>query len=270
MFVTYIYLFDFLSIKKSISLKVSIIIFLLIFINPAKLTWLANIRNAQKKVQTYATKAIYINNLLGKKVCFEYLKQDYIMLPYPLPYPPGSVNIDDIQSFYNLINNKSFINILPKCLSFKTDNLENNTSNENLKKIKCIDNNSLRSKCTIKYNIENYSNSMLQGWAYIPEIHSNLSTISILLKNKTNCYELSPTLMDRPDVSKYFKSGNLYNHSGFNCNFSIYNIPNGEYLIGIIILNTKSDGIIWTNKYLISTPALKIILNRRNLKNDQI
>jgi len=115
----------------------------------------------------------------------------------------------------------------------------------------------------IKYVIESDNTKKLEwktvisitGWAFINgENASNQKKyVAFLSENSTYIYEALS--VQRPDVNKTFKSPKInYLDSGFFTNIPIYNIPDGNYKIGIILKNetttsfTKSENGFMKNE----------------------
>jgi hypothetical protein len=97
-------------------------------------------------------------------------------------------------------------------------------------------------------NDENY----LKGWALLPNIHAEETQTSILLTNFSKVYKLPSLKVYRPDVSAYFKRNFFYDQSGFEIYLSMFNIPRGEYRIGIMVESKLRTAIHWLDKTYLS------------------
>jgi len=113
------------------------------------------------------------------------------------------------------------------------------------------------SKENVKLNIELFKeeNGIVTstGWAFLENLNSKTSEISILLSNSKTSYILETEKIKRTDVTDFFKTKYNYSFSGFKTKFKTSNIPKGKYKIGVYILNTSlnKEGFILTEKTII-------------------
>jgi hypothetical protein len=96
--------------------------------------------------------------------------------------------------------------------------------------------------------IENYYNSYISGWAFIPGLNAVDANISILLKNDTHIFKLKTIKVNRPDVSKQFKEDYMYNGAGYESSLVIYKIPQGDYQVGILVEHSGQQALQWLDE----------------------
>jgi len=249
-----IFLFDLVAqelknISKILNFIKFPIIICLVFMSAISLKTLVNspaIGEQARKLMALTTReAITIYKDKGYNECLKYLKFCQTNLPWPgIPYPSAD-------RLAILIAEPAVSDMLPKYLT-------NNPLNETEKKLLNSYEPVLRkiNIDEIKPNMELiscndvYDNKRLQGWAYMKGINSISSALSILIRDpENNCFSITSRPIDRPDVSKHFNAGTLYDKSGFNCDFSNFEIPPGKYQIGILVTNGNKSAISWTDKY---------------------
>ncbi|MEE9408227.1 MAG: DUF6311 domain-containing protein [Polaribacter sp.] len=114
-------------------------------------------------------------------------------------------------------------------------------------------------KNSIKFNLESLvlkkKTVLAKGWAFIEKTDSKNAKISLILRSNKEQFKIETNNFSRPDVTQYFKSNISYHNSGFETQFNIKDLPNGEYSIGILIEN-KSLNI---NEILITDKKMHII-----------
>jgi len=181
--------------------------------------------------------AIAIGKENGKESCFKLLlgcqrNLDYLAVPYP-----------SAQKLSELLTDSDVLSVLPKTL------LENPDSKVDFSVVKTFNLPELNINAELVLFVDTLSDSEITGWAYIPELESTVSYISILLKKDSTCYKIRPMPVSRPDVSAHFNAGDLYNDSGFKCNFKDFDIPKGKYQIGIFITNGGKKALSWIDGY---------------------
>lgn len=107
----------------------------------------------------------------------------------------------------------------------------------------------------IKFNIEtietNNSYIKISGWSFVKNKNSNNSKIFILLKRGQQILKIPTDTFLRDDVNKYFKSNYNYSFSGFTTKFK-NSLPNGKYMVGILIIDSKENkkNITFTDKII--------------------
>lgn len=104
------------------------------------------------------------------------------------------------------------------------------------------------------YILENYefkdNHLNLTGWAYFEKQSAIKTSISLLLIKDGVANLLQYNKVTRPDVTTYFKSDCDISNSGFTLSTDVSNLPEGDYQLGIYLINTasKKDGLILTDK----------------------
>jgi hypothetical protein len=96
--------------------------------------------------------------------------------------------------------------------------------------------------------IENYHNSYISGWAFIPGLDAVESNISILLKNGSHIFKLKTIKVNRPDISRHFKEDYMYNWAGYESSLVIYKIPPGDYQVGILVEHSGQQALQWLDE----------------------
>ena len=99
----------------------------------------------------------------------------------------------------------------------------------------------------------------IQGWAFLKEGNRYDQKIGIVLKSETDSFVFSTLNIQRPDVIEYYKG--KYTGIKQDCGFKLYiikpslNIPTGEYLIGICLIENGRMRSIRYSDQTISIPA---------------
>lgn len=103
-------------------------------------------------------------------------------------------------------------------------------------------------------NIENFSFNdrklTVEGWAFLKNINSKNTKIQIILLNGLKGEILQSLEVLRPDVTSYFKLNYNADFSGFKSENILQNMENGEYKLGIWMVNKEdnSEALIITDK----------------------
>ncbi|MEN9322798.1 MAG: hypothetical protein RL699_578 [Bacteroidota bacterium] len=107
------------------------------------------------------------------------------------------------------------------------------------------------------YSIESYAYNnkqlSLSGWAYFEKQAATKTAISLVLIKDGIANRLQYEKVTRPDVTTYFKSDFDISNSGFTVSTDLTSFPDGEYQLGIYLINTgtKRDGLVLTDKRII-------------------
>ncbi len=91
------------------------------------------------------------------------------------------------------------------------------------------------------------------GWAALPDMNAEGTTISILLRSSDSTTYISPVNSTlRPDVTTYFENKHLLDKSGFDANISKRNLPPGKYQVGILIVDSLQNrrGTYFTDRLI--------------------
>lgn len=90
---------------------------------------------------------------------------------------------------------------------------------------------------------------MIKGWGFIEEKNSEGNEIFVVLKSSNKIYTFTTEKIKRKDVTEYFKDLKLdLEDSGFNANIPKSFIENGEYNIGVYIVNDSNKAIKLSSK----------------------
>jgi hypothetical protein len=99
-----------------------------------------------------------------------------------------------------------------------------------------------------------YTGNILKssGWAYFPNQDAKNTSIDLVLIKDGKSTLIQKQLINRPDVTSYFKSEYNIDNSGFSCVFDTSKLEPGQYQIAVHLLNkeTKKKGLILTDKFI--------------------
>ncbi len=101
----------------------------------------------------------------------------------------------------------------------------------------------------LKFNVQQGKSSIvLYGWAAIENQESKNNEIFIGLKSDDGKFYVSKETQFKPikrtDVSKYFKKGNIYDHTGFHINVNSMLLHKGLYKIFMIVRSPKGEVLV--------------------------
>jgi 4-amino-4-deoxy-L-arabinose transferase-like glycosyltransferase len=109
---------------------------------------------------------------------------------------------------------------------------------------------------SFKFNLEVFENTNdilnASGWAYFDEQDATESKIDLVLIKDGFATKIPSQKVNRPDVTSYFKSSFNLSNSGFTASFNLKDLPSGNYRLGILIVDKKTNksGLNLTDKII--------------------
>lgn len=103
----------------------------------------------------------------------------------------------------------------------------------------------------IKWTLEHCDRSLIAGWAFIPGVSAEGSSIMVILANGDKSFQLKSLNVIRPDVSQAMGRAFQYDASGFQTFPATYQLPSGSYKVGIQIQNGISQALVWSDETLV-------------------
>jgi len=107
-------------------------------------------------------------------------------------------------------------------------------------------------------NIENFSfidkQLTIEGWAFLKNVNSKNTKIQLILLDELKGEIVQSLEVLRPDVTSYFKLDYNADFSGFKSETIIQNMENGEYKLGIWLVNKEAN----TESMIITDKVVKI------------
>lgn len=148
--------------------------------------------------------------------------------------PKGAYNV--AVKITNLVDSTSYVSISDKfvILPQRLDSIPLETGN-------------------LSYNIENIDTSSevlhIRGWAYLNGKSANHSQIYLLFKSEI-IFAVKVNVLERRDVTSYFKSPINIDHSGFDLQLDQSLLKEKNYKLGILIVNDGDYGVAYLNNTL--------------------
>jgi hypothetical protein len=103
--------------------------------------------------------------------------------------------------------------------------------------------------------VDGYDGQHIVGWAALEGIRSSDARICTLLEDRGWAYRIPSFPMKRGDVSQALGIPFAYDWSGFESFFAAYDIPSGDYRVGIYIEAPVGSALRWTDlHYTVGTP----------------
>ena len=190
-------------------------------------------------------KSIDIARIDGKDACTRFYAKCQAYLPPPgIPYPSA-------EGLTSLVVNPLVCEFLPKYLN---NNPLSRPEHEELmsyfpviNKINIID---IKTNANLIHSYDLYDEKRLEGSAYIPGQDIKKTSIFIILSdNLDKTFQISNFFLEKSDTGVYRDILGKYGESGFKCDLSTLDLPEGRYHIGLLIKNGEHIVFSWLDKY---------------------
>jgi hypothetical protein len=103
--------------------------------------------------------------------------------------------------------------------------------------------------------VDGFDGQHITGWAALEGIRSSDTRICTLLEDRGWAYRIPSFPMKRGDVSQAWGTSFGYDWSGFESFFAAYDLPSGDYRVGILLEFSGGASLRWTDlHYKVGTP----------------
>ncbi|MEZ4853128.1 glycosyltransferase family 39 protein [Flavobacterium sp.] len=164
------------------------------------------------------------------------------------PYQLGEISENFLEENYIIENNIDLIDCWAKLYVKKTDELKT----IDISKLNTV---KISTSSEINFWIESFqvqNNEVdIHGWAYLKGQDAYSSRVKLVLIGKEEAFEFPVQMSRRIDITKSKKDGFNYDNSGFAGKLNINKLKNGEYRIGLLILNNSRKELVITDKTFI-------------------
>lgn len=96
--------------------------------------------------------------------------------------------------------------------------------------------------------VDGYDGQHINGWALVADVRSSDARIYTLLEDRGWAYRIPSFPVKRSDVSQVAGTAFGYDWSGFESFFAAYDIPTGNYRVGILVEVPGGAAMTWTGR----------------------
>ena len=202
-------------------------------------------KSTRKLMALAIRKSIDIERVDGEDACTSFfVKCQAYLKPPGIPYPTA-------EGLTSLVTTPLVLEFLPKRLSnnplSKPEHEELMSYFPVINKINITD---IKTNANLIHSCDLYDEKRLEGSAYIPGQDIKKTSIFIILSdNLDKTFQISNFFLEKSDTGVYRDILGKYGESGFKCDLSTLDLPEGRYRIGILIKNGEYIAFSWLDKY---------------------